>query len=145
MSLLRTFKKKLNEVGDRQLLVLQHVSQNDGFAFHHWLLYNIITWWRHQMEAFPRYWSFVWSERPVTQSFDLFFDVSPNERLRKQRCWWFETQSHSLWRHCNALTLWNSARILTALKYAHVKPKDSVCNFVRLSEDHHDIYSLCNS
>ena len=24
-----------------------------------WLLYNHRTWWRHQMETFPRYWPFV--------------------------------------------------------------------------------------
>ena len=37
----------------------------------------IITWWRHQMETC--YWPFVTgefpSQRPVTQSFDVFFDL----------------------------------------------------------------------
>ena len=38
--------------------------------------------------------------RPVTRSFDVFFDL--NKRLNKQlKCWWFETLSHPLWRHCN--------------------------------------------
>ena len=42
------------------------------------------------------------TQRPVTRSFDVFFDLRLNKRLSKQlRGWWFETQSWSLWRHCN--------------------------------------------
>ena len=42
------------------------------------------------------------AQRPVTRSFDVFFDHSLNERFSKQsRGWWFETQSRPLWRHCN--------------------------------------------
>ena len=41
-------------------------------------------------------------QRPVTQSFDVFFDRRLNKRLSKQsRCCWFETPSRSLWRHCD--------------------------------------------
>ena len=41
-------------------------------------------------------------QRPVTQSFDVFFDLRLNKRLSKQSWgWWFETSSRSLWRHCN--------------------------------------------
>ena len=42
------------------------------------------------------------TQRPVTRSFDAFFDLRLNKRLSKQwRGWWFETSSRSLWRHCN--------------------------------------------
>ena len=42
------------------------------------------------------------TQRPVTRSFDVFFDLGLNERLSKQSWgWWFETPSCSLWRHCN--------------------------------------------
>ena len=42
------------------------------------------------------------TQRPVTRSFDVFFDLRLNKRLSKQPwSWWFETQSLSLWRHCN--------------------------------------------
>ena len=44
-----------------------------------------MTWWRHQMETFPRYWLFVREihrspvnplhKGPVTRSFDVFFDL----------------------------------------------------------------------
>ena len=86
------------------------------------------AWWRHQMETssallpicagnspvtgeFP-------SQRPVTQSLDIFFDLRLNKRsskqsrrrtlmfslnkhLSKQSCgWWSETPSRSLRRHC---------------------------------------------
>ena len=45
------------------------------------------------------------AQRPVTQSFGVLFDLRLNKRLRKLS-WgrWFETLSHPLWRHCNALT-----------------------------------------
>ena len=43
------------------------------------------------------------AQRPVTRSFDVFFDLRPNKRLSKQPWgWWFETLSWSLWRHRNA-------------------------------------------
>ena len=70
------------------------------------------SWWRHQMETFsalldlcagnsPVTGEFP-SQRPVTPSFDVFFDLRLNKRLSKQSwCWWFETPSCSLWRHCN--------------------------------------------
>ena len=70
------------------------------------------TWWRHQMEIFsallarwagnsPVIGEFP-SQRSVTRSFDVFFDLCVNKRLSKQ--WlrqWFVTLSCSLWRHCN--------------------------------------------
>ena len=41
------------------------------------------------------------TQRPVTRSFDVFFDVNLNKQLSKQsRGWWFETPSGSLWRQC---------------------------------------------
>ena len=43
------------------------------------------------------------TQRPVTRSFDVFFDLRLNKRLGKQlRGWWFGTPSRPLlWRHCN--------------------------------------------
>ena len=42
------------------------------------------------------------TQRPVTRSFGVFFDLRLNKRLSKQSWgWWFETPSGSLWRHCN--------------------------------------------
>ena len=41
-------------------------------------------------------------QRPVTWSFDVFFELRLNKRLSKQSWgWWFETPSRPLWRHCN--------------------------------------------
>ena len=40
--------------------------------------------------------------RPVTRSFDVYFDLRLNKRLSKQWWgWWFETPSRPLWRQCN--------------------------------------------
>ena len=42
------------------------------------------------------------TQRPVTRSFDVFFDLRLIKQLRKQSWgWWFETLSPPLWRHCN--------------------------------------------
>ena len=42
------------------------------------------------------------AQRPVTRSFDVFFDLRLNKWLSKQSWgWWFETLSRPLWRHCN--------------------------------------------
>ena len=42
------------------------------------------------------------AQRPVTRSFDVFFDLRLIKRLSKHsRGWWFETLSSPLWRHCN--------------------------------------------
>ena len=58
----------------------------------------------------PRYWQFVRgihrspTQRPVTRSFDVFFDLRLNKRLSKQwRGWWFETLSRPSCRHRNGL------------------------------------------
>ena len=70
--------------------------------------------WRHQMETFsallalcegnPLVTGGFLSQRPVTRSFDVFFDLHLNKRLSKQSWgWWFETLSYPLWRHCNVL------------------------------------------
>ena len=42
------------------------------------------------------------TQRPVTRSFDVFFDLRLNKRLSKH-CWgwWFGMPSCPLWRHCN--------------------------------------------
>ena len=64
--------------------------------------------WKH----FPRYWPFYAgnspvhgefpTQRPVTRSFDVFFDLRLNKRLSKQSWgWWSEKPSSSLWRHRN--------------------------------------------
>ena len=44
------------------------------------------------------------TQKPVTRSFYVFFDLRLNERLSKESWgWWFETLSRPLWRHCNVL------------------------------------------
>ena len=43
-------------------------------------------------------------QRPVTRSFDVFFDLRVNKRLRKQSWgWWFKTPLRSSWRYYNTL------------------------------------------
>ena len=77
---------------------------------------TVESWWRHQMEAFsallaifagnsPVTGEFP-AQRPVTRSFDVFFDLRPNKRLSKQWWgWWFETPAGPFWRHCNGAVI----------------------------------------
>ena len=102
------------------LTTLWHVPIDEAIAKY------IVTWWRHQMEAFS-----AWltpcagnspapvnspHKGPVTRSFDVFFNLRLNKRLSKQPWgWWFQTPSWSLWRHCNETsmrTLCNKASII---------------------------------
>ena len=79
-----------------------------------WLL-CCMTWRRNQMEtcsallALCAGYSPVTGEfpaqRPVTWSFDIFFDLRLNKQLSKQLWGWsFEMPSWSLWRHCNEIS-----------------------------------------
>ena len=73
---------------------------------------NNISWWRHQMETFSALLALCAgnssvtaefpSQRPVTRSFDVYFDLRLDKWLNKQSLGWcFETPSRSLWRQCN--------------------------------------------
>ena len=74
------------------------------------------TWWRHQMETFSALLAICAgnspvpgefpAQRPVTRSFDVFFDLRLNKRLSKQSwSWWFETLPRPLWRHSNEIAM----------------------------------------
>ena len=78
-----------------------------------WLVTS--SWWRHQMETFSALLTICAgnspvpgefpTQKPVTQSFDIFFDLHLNKLLSKQSWgWWFETPPWSLWRQCNVYT-----------------------------------------
>ena len=70
------------------------------------------------------------TQRPVTRSFDVFFDLRLNKRLNKQPwCWWFETPLWSLWRQCNEKAVLGSLRVrwshddfLTRGRFSHYWP-----------------------
>ena len=85
------------------------------------------TWRRHLMETFSALLAFCAgnspvtgefpSQRPVTRSFDVFFDRSLNKRLSKQSWGWcFITPSRPLWRHCNDRTALLTNRNLNSME-----------------------------
>ena len=87
------------------------------------------SWWRHQMETFSALLALCAgnspvtdefpAQRPVTRSFDVFFDLRLNIRMSKQQGgWWFETPSRSLWRHCD-VKLWYQETIQNTKPCAH--------------------------
>ena len=84
----------------------------------YWYMIWPVSWWRQQMETFSALLAICAgnssvpgefpTQRPVTRSFDVFFDLRPNKRLSKQWWgWWFETQSCPLWRHRNVTNMFN--------------------------------------
>ena len=89
-------------------------------------------WWRHRMETFSVVLVLCVGNSPVTDEFpsqkpmtrSVFFDLRLNKRLSKQS-WgrWFETPSHSLWRHCN--TRW----FLVKSPPIHAPPGELVMSF----------------
>ena len=107
------------------LLVRWHLYIESGPCIHvRWRF----TWWRLQMETVSALLVIcagnspvtgeLPAQRPETRGFDVFFDLCPDKRLSKQsRGWWFETPSHSLWRHGNVVfsdgcswSCWDSSR-----------------------------------
>ena len=89
---------------------------------------DIHTWWRHQKETFSALLTFCAgnspvtgefpAQRPVTRSFDVFFDLRLYQQLSKQwRRRWFETPWRSLWRHCNDKHVPNKQKLLHVLAY----------------------------
>ena len=72
------------------------------FKFSSLLWQKLNAWWRHQMETFSTLLAICArnspvpgefpAQRPVTRSFDVFFDLRLNQWLSKQSWgWWFET------------------------------------------------------
>ena len=104
-----------------------HTDIRTKWLIHQWRQ----TWWRHEMEAFSALLALCAGnspvtgkgnspvagefplQRPMTRSFDAFFDLHLNKRLSNpSRCLWFETPSRPLWRHCN---IWPPLLTSTAL------------------------------
>ena len=104
-----------------------------------------MSWWRHEIDTFsallalcagnsPVTGEFP-SQRPVTQSFGVFFDLRLNKRLTKQSCgWWFETPSRSLWRHSTGPKL-HHLHIYTAISWPKLNKlvlSNNCCKFNRI-------------
>ena len=83
---------------------------------------NVSIWWRHHgtgklgswdawFESWPRQMTssngnIFRAQRPVTRSFDDFFDLHLNKWISKPWWgWWFEASSRPLWRHSNVLCI----------------------------------------
>ena len=78
-----------------------------------WYIAFPFSWWRHQMEIFSRYWSFVRRihRSPVNSPHKgqwrgaLMFTLICT-RINgwvNNRVWWFKTPSRPLWRHRNVI------------------------------------------
>ena len=102
---------------------------------------NAVWWWRLQMETFSALLAICAgnspvpgefpAQRPVTRSFNVFFDLRLNKRLSKQsRGWWLETPSRPLWRHRNMLprfAIWSVNVLFVGLDYLTLNFSHNTC------------------
>ena len=90
------------------------------------------------------------AQRPVTRSFDIFFDLHLNKRLSKQSWgWWFEMLSCPLWHHCNEIVCYlglmdktekNTHKGKTiSLTQSNLKKKSAMIFFFVFKKKHADI------
>ena len=76
------------------------------------------------------------AQRPVTRSFDVFFDLCLNKRLSKQWWgWWFVTPSHLLWHHCSNVS---TTRACVTIDTLH-KPHNALENY---PTSHHSVTEM---
>ena len=110
-----------------------------------------LSWRRHEMETFSALLAICAgnslasgefpAQRPVTRSYNVFYDLCLNKRLRKQSFgWWFEKLSHPLYgiwswvcratyqlHHVNGLVQDCSNSITNALELLKFCAKPSMC------------------
>ena len=96
--------------------------------------------WRYQMATFstlhavcagnPSVTGEFSAQRTMARSFDVFFDLRLNKRLRKQsRPWWFEMPSRSLWLRCK-IVLVHSRANFSAPHFLHTaRPNDKFSTY----------------
>ena len=100
-----------------------------------------LTWWHHQMEIFsallaicegnPSVTGGFTSQRPVTRSFGVFFNLHLNQRLSKQpRLWWQGTPFRSLWHHCNEFRVYEYQ--ITLYYQRNLEPSISSRGYIRI-------------
>ena len=135
--------------GDQSYTNRQVCKLNQGIYDEGITVYKL-PWWRHQMESFSALLDFCAgnspvigefpSQRPVTRSFDVFFDLRVNKRLSNQSWGWrFETPSRSLWRHCDVTLCFHFCKSRPAVTYEDVGVTSSAtCTF-------HILYTRCQT
>ena len=110
------------------------------------LMNYLSSWWRRQMKTFSALLTICAgkssvtgefpAQRPVTRSFDVFFDLRLNERLSKQSWGWlFQTPSRPLKRHSIAC-----CRVLSPGKWSWKSPRNllyaDTLTFILLTESY---------
>ena len=123
--------KSLSECND-DLLSIGPSGSNLGdiyikiqsFPFKTMHLNMLSAWRRHQMETFSALLAICAgtgefpAKRPVTRSFDVFFDLRLNKRWSKQSWgWWFETLSYPSWRHSYVQNIRYFVHVLMITKF----------------------------
>ena len=93
------------------------------------------------------------AQRPVTRSFDVFFDLRLNKRLSKQWWgWWFETLPRPLWCHSKDITklrachyqlnTWTRSSVLFECFYGTSQVQCNYCPVYASSTGHYSIKEI---
>ena len=129
-------------------VIWAHRDQNAHWQFIVTICF-LMAWWRHQMETFSALLAICAgnspvpgefpTQRPVTRSFDVFFDLCLNKRLSKQSWgWWFVTLSCPLWRHRNGISTQIQFYIPPLLPhwpvdFDHLVKKKAICHKCKIT------------
>ena len=130
--------------GDNPLSEPMMVSLHISVTRAQWVIQN--AWWRDQLETFSALLAicarnslvtgeFPHTQRPVSRTFDVSFDLRLIKRLSKRWWdWWFETPSRPLWRHVDGLM---AREILWIPKRSHTQDSVLLGKCLRLIERNH--------
>ena len=103
-------------------------------------------WWRHQIETFSALLvicanSSVTGEfptqRPMTRSIEVFFDLRPNKLLSKQSWgWWFDTPSRPLWHQCDVSSFVENVLHSALIIFHKTKRTIKISSYLRRKHAH---------
>ena len=92
------------------------------------------------------------TQRPVTRSFDVSFDLRPNKRSSNQWWgWWFDTQSRSLWRHHNdpssisTTDAQHSSISITDVQHSSISITDAQHSSISITDAQHSSISITDT
>ena len=113
----------------------------------HSVVFGVVSLWRHRMGTFSALLAICAgnspvpgefpTQRPVTRSFDVYFDLCPNERLSKHSWgWWLEMPPRPLWCHRNVCIgvwlLWLQKQASQAWISYYIPQNTAGCNYLSM-------------
>ena len=76
------------------------------------------------------------AQRPVTRSFEVFFDLCLNKRSKQSWGWWFEMPSYPLWRHSDDYVetmFWYDIMPVSCTQHHEISCRDNTSGLSRVA------------